>query len=185
MLIKNMQGTEKLKAIVELLEEGKTIEEIATMGGYSNKKNVKAFLVSKGYEFENKTDKVIKVPEEQEEALQRQMTAKELNLNIVNDEAKDNLLDLLSNYKEFKAMLEWYKSCDGQVSAKEKIEVVEVVEQGIKIDLPSYEGQSYRASIRINPIIWKQFDEFAAKHPEFDKSALIAMSMKEYIDRHK
>lgn len=179
-----MQGEEKLRAIQELLEQGKTIEEIATIGGYSNKKNVKAFLVSKGYEFEGKTDKVIKVPEEQEQALQGQMTFNELNLNTVNAEAKENLLDLLSNYKDIKAMLEWYKSGDGQVSAKEKIEIVEVVEQGIKIDLPKYEGQSYRASIRINPIIWEQFSAFANKHPEFDKASLIAQAMKEYMDKH-
>lgn len=180
-----MQGEEKLQAIVELLEQGKTIKEITTIAGYSNKKNVKAFLVGKGYVFEDKTDNIIKVPEEQEQALQGQMTVNELNLNTVNAEAKENLLDLLSNYKDIKAMLEWYKSGDGQVSAKEKIEIVEVVEQGIKIDLPSYEGQSYRASIRINPIIWKQFDEFCSKHPEFEKASLIAQAMKEYMDKYK
>lgn len=180
MLIKDMSAEEKLVAILELFEQGKNLEEVTKIAGYSRKTNVKTFLKNKGYDF----DEAELLVKDKQVSADSQLTVSDFALELDNRQAKENLIDLLSSYNDIKNMLEWYKSNDSQMSAS-KIEVVEVLEQGIKIDLPTYEGAAYRASVRINPIIWAEFDDFAKEHPEFDKASLIAQAMKEYIKKHK
>ncbi len=43
----------------------------------------------------------------------------------------------------------------------------EVINEGIKIDLP--ESETTRTTIRINKIIWDEFDSFCSENKEFNK----------------
>lgn len=186
-----MKADDKLKAILELLEQDKSIGEIAQIAGYAKKSNIKDFLKSKGYIFDG--DSICGMDQKQEEEPKRQelqqvqstdiQMADSFMLEIQNKKLQSNLLALANQYEEIQEMLIKIKSIDSQMTDT-KQEVITVVQEGIKIDLPDYEGQAYRASIRINPIVWQEFDEFASQHKEFDKASLIAQAMKEYIEKY-
>lgn len=55
----------------------------------------------------------------------------------------------------------------------------------IVISLPIETKTDFRATIRVNNIVWEQFSEFANAHKEFTKRDLISMALKEYIENHK
>jgi len=61
-------------------------------------------------------------------------------------------------------------------------EVIEVINQGIKIDLP--QSESTRTTIRINKEIWNRFEEFSKKNKEFNKQDLMAQALKEYMEKY-
>lgn len=192
MLIKEMKAEEKLQAILELLEQDKSLEEIAKIAGYARKSNIKDFLKSKGYIFDG--DSICGLDQKQEEEPKVQeiqkvessdiQMADSFMLEIQNKKLQSNLLALAKQYEEIQEMLVKIKSLDSHVTDT-KQEVITVVQEGIKIDLPDYEGQAYRASVRINPVVWQEFDEFASQHKEFDKASLIAQAMKEYMEKYK
>lgn len=192
MLIKEMQPGEKLKAILELIEQNKSLMEIAKIAGYAKKSNVKDFLKGKGYQFDgdNITNlhitelEVVEKPKLERGQSEDIYVTDSFMLELQNKNLQNNLLALAKQYDEIQDALLKIKTLDSQMTDT-KQEVIEVVQEGIKIDLPNYEGQAYRASIRINPVIWQEFDKFASKHSEFDKAALIAQAMKEYMCKHK
>lgn len=192
MLIKEMKAEEKLKSILELIDEGKDLREIAKIAGYAKKSNVKDFLKSKGYIFNG--DSICGLDQKQEEELKvqeiQQVQSNDIHMTdsfmieLQNKQLQSNLLALAKQYEEIQEMLVKVKSLDSQVTDT-KQEVITVVQEGIKIDLPDYEGQAYRASVRINPVVWQEFDEFASQHKEFEKASLIAQAMKEYMEKHR
>lgn len=57
-------------------------------------------------------------------------------------------------------------------------EVIEVINEGIKIDLP--ESETTRTTIRINKIIWDEFDKFCSENKEFNKQDLDGSSFKRF-----
>lgn len=196
MLIKEMPSNEKLKALLELFNEGKSLAEITAIAGYQKKSNVKDFLKGKGYQFDGdniinlhiagqsddihvtQTNKIKAVPvvkHETDNLLLKELQSREL---------QRDLIALAKQYDEIQEALIKIKSLDMHMTDN-RSEVITVVQEGIKIDLPTYEGKAYRASIRINPVIWEEFDKFSAQYPEFDKAALIAQAMKEYMEKHK
>ena len=195
MLIKEMSSDQKLKALLDLFNEGKSLEEITRIAGYQKKSNVKDFLKSKGYQFDK--DIIINVHSvghahdmlltqsnnTSQVSVDRHKTDNFLLKELENKSLQRDLIALAKQYDEIQEALAKIKSFDSYMTDNPK-EVITVVEEGIKIDLPDYEGPAYRASIRINPIIWKRFDEFASRHKEFDKSTLIAEAMQEYMKKH-
>lgn len=184
-----MKAEEKLKAILELIDEGKDLREIAKIAGYAKKSNVKDFLKSKGYIFNGDSicgleEEELKVQEIQQVQSNDIHMTDSFMIELQNKQLQSNLLALAKQYEEIQEVLVKVKSLDSQVTDT-KQEVITVVQEGIKIDLPDYEGQAYRASVRINPIVWQEFDEFASQHKEFEKASLIAQAMKEYMEKHR
>lgn len=57
--------------------------------------------------------------------------------------------------------------------------------EGIIIELPIETKTDFRATVRVNNVIWEQFGEFSNNHKEFTKRDLISMALKEYIENHK
>lgn len=60
-------------------------------------------------------------------------------------------------------------------------DVIEVIDEGIKINLP--QSETIRTTIRINKSIWDNFDEFSKKNKEFNKQDLMAQALKEYMSK--
>lgn len=56
---------------------------------------------------------------------------------------------------------------------------------GITVELPIETKSDFRATIRVNNVIWEQFSEFTNNHKEFTKRDLISMALKEYMENHK
>ena len=195
MLIKEMSSDQKLKALLDLFYQGKSLEEITRIAGYQKKSNVKDFLKSKGYQFDK--DIIINVHSvghahdmlltqsnnTSQVSVDRHKTDNFLLKELENKNLQRDLIALAKQYNEIQEALLKIKSFDSYMADNPK-EVV-IVEEGIKIDLTDYEGPAYISSIRINPIIWKRFDEFASQHKEFDKASLIAQAMKDYMEKHK
>lgn len=103
-------------------------------------------------------------------------------IDLKNDVLKGNILGLAKHYDEIMGLLTWYKAYGGQVSSNET-QVIEVVQQGIKIDLPK--SESIKTSIRVSKQVWEQFGQFAELNREFVKGDLLAQALKEYMEKHK
>lgn len=93
---------------------------------------------------------------------------------VINDEKiKNNLIGLANSYDKIMALINGY---DNQYDKKY---------DGIIIELPIETKTDYRTTIRINNVIWNQFNDFASKHSEFTKKDLLSMALKEYMEKYK
>lgn len=183
MLIKDIKDSkEKLKVILELIDQGKTQKEIAELGGYSRPSRIKEFLKNNGYIYDDKANTYQQIDENVDNTELCQVYDSSLSLPLDNQKFNNDLIELVHSYEEIKEVLAWYKKHDSHMT--DSVEIVEVIQEGVIIDLPAYEGASYRASMRINPVIWEQFDQFANKYSQYAKADLIAQAMKEYMDKH-
>ncbi|NOW25508.1 hypothetical protein [Clostridium butyricum] len=95
------------------------------------------------------------------------------NILVINEDMKNNLISLAQNYDKIMNLINQYdKLYDKRYD-------------GIIIELPIESKTDYRTTIRINNVIWEQFDEFANQHSEFTKKDLLSMALKEYIEKYK
>lgn len=97
----------------------------------------------------------------------------------VQQDIKANIINLANDYDKIQQVIKWF---DSRVDDKGMTEVIEVINQGIKIDLP--QSESTRTTIRINKEIWDRFDEFSNKNKEFNKQDLMAQALKEYMEKY-
>lgn len=103
------------------------------------------------------------------------------NTLIIHDrKVLDNLINLSNNYDKIIGLIEEYdKRYDSKSYSKYDNEY-----DGIEIKLPVETIKDFRTSIRINNVVWEQFDLFAEKHKEFTKRDLLSMALSEYIKKH-
>lgn len=100
------------------------------------------------------------------------------NTLVINEQLKENLINLAEDYSDIKDIIKWFKSRDD----KGNINVIEVI-QGINIELP--ESESIRTTIRINNDVWQQFNQFCDNNKHLNKQDLLGMCILEYIQKHK
>jgi len=94
-------------------------------------------------------------------------------LVIADEKIKNNLINLSKNYDKIMSIVQEYdkkydKGYDSMV-----------------IELPIETIKDFRTSIRINNVIWEQFNKFSEEHKEFTKRDLLSMALKEYMDKYK
>lgn len=106
----------------------------------------------------------------------------ELQQLVASEDLQMKLSSLLERYSELDSMLAWYKQQGGQEQDRCRTDVVEVINQGIQIDLPKVE--SIKTSVRVNKEIWEVFGLFAMQHSEFAKGDLLCQALKEYMEKH-
>lgn len=96
------------------------------------------------------------------------------NTLVINQkEIQNKLIGLAQNYdKILRVIQEYDKKYDNQYD-------------GITVELPIETKADFRATIRLNNVIWEQFSEFVNNHKEFTKRDLISMALKEYMENHK
>ena len=92
---------------------------------------------------------------------------------------KQDMIEIIEHKDEIFDMLEWFKNRDD----KGMTEVIEIINEGIKIDLP--ESETTRTTIRINKVIWEEFDVFCNENKEFNKQDLMAQALKEFMKNNK
>ena len=97
----------------------------------------------------------------------------------IQQDIKANIINLANDYDKIQQVIKWF---DNRVNDKSMTEVIEVINQGIKIDLP--QSESTRTTIRINKEIWNKFEEFSKKNKEFNKQDLMAQALKEYMEKY-
>lgn len=100
------------------------------------------------------------------------------NTLVINQkEIQTKLIGLAENYDKILEIIQKYdKKYDGQYDKEY---------DGITIELPIETKNDFRATVRVNNVIWEQFGEFANNHKEFTKRDLLSMALKEYMKNHK
>lgn len=100
------------------------------------------------------------------------------NTLVINKkEVQNKLIGLAQNYDKILEIIRAYDENDDAQYDKNNRNIV--------IHLPIETKADFRATIRVNNIVWEQFSEFANAHKEFTKRDLISMALSEYINNHK
>ena len=156
---------DKFKYILQLQEQGLTRHEIKDKLGYKRLDSMTKFMSNRGYKVVN--DRYIPSDD------------KGMTIDIQQD-LKANIISLANDYDKIQEVLKWFNN---KGDDKGMTEVIEVVSQGIKINLPK--SEIIRTTIRINKDTWDKFDKFAQEHKEFNKQDLMAQALEEYMNKFK
>lgn len=182
---------DKFKYILELQEQGLTRHEIKDKLGYKSLDSMTKFLKKRGYAFNNILNKYT-LKSEYDNNSTIVINAKELNKKediIIDDSSmkldiqqdlKVNIINLAENYDLIQRMLQWFENKEYDNSSTS---VIEVIEEGIKINLE--QSEIIRTTIRINQKTWDKFDAFCKTNKEFNKQDLMAQALEDYIEKHK
>lgn len=177
--------------INDLLDKGKTVKEIRKILDISEKKFQKEIKELgykynqklKQYEYITTDDKsminVSKVTTDSKKQNIILSDDKGMTINIHQD-LKSNIINLANDYDKIQEVLNWFENRSDDSSMTE---VIEVINQGIKINLPK--SETTRTTIRINKATWDKFDKFAQENKEFNKQDLIAQALENYMDSFK
>lgn len=173
---------DKVNYILQLQSEGKTRHEIKDIVGYKLLDSMTKYMRKYGYKVENNIyvlrDDNCHQKQNVEIPTVIQIDDKGITrsngLNI-----KQDMIDIIEHKDEIFDMLEWFKNRDD----KGMTEVIEVINEGIKIDLP--DSETTRTTIRINKVIWEDFDKFCNENKEFNKQDLMAQALKEFMKNNE
>lgn len=91
-------------------------------------------------------------------------------INKSDEEIKNNLLDLVSNYDVLKDIIELHRRNTS------------VIKQQIVIDIE--ESDSKLATLRVNSKVLEQFNEFCKDNKQYKKVDLLSQAMKEFIEKY-
>lgn len=176
--------------INKLLEQGKTVKEIREILGVGEKSFQKQ-IKKLGYKYNQKIRRYEPISEILETSLTNNSNNEIERLKKANDKSmifdipkeiepedfKNNLIDLAINYKKIKQMLDDFEH------TKSIQNVVEVVNQGIKIDNPETEVE--RTTVRVGKNILKNWNEFCDRNKQYSKKDLLGQALIEFINKYK
>lgn len=171
------------------LSKGRTQKDIEINDFKVNERVIAKRLTSRGYKridnqyikydksntvvtkdkYDNSNTRVIEVNKEEYD---------NSNTLVINQkEIQNKLIGLAQNYDKIIELIQKYDArYDAQYDKKQ---------EGIYIELPIETKTDFRATVRVNNVIWKQFSEFTNDHKEFTKRDLLSMALKEYMDKYK
>lgn len=169
---------DKVQYILQLQSEGKTRHEIKDILGYKLLDSMTKYMRKHGYKVENniyvlKDDGCHQDPNTKNATVLQSDDKCMTRINAFN--IKQDMIDIIEHKDDIFDMLEWFKNRDD----KGMTGVIEVINEGIKIDLP--DSETTRTTIRINKVIWDEFDLFCNKNKEFNKQDLMAQALKDFM----
>ena len=179
---------DKFKYILELQNQGFTRHEIKEKLGYKSIDSLTKFLKKRGYSFNNRLNKYTPIDDSSMTIVDRETKKVEeqdiilsddkgMTINIQHD-LKANIINLANDYDKIQEVIKWFNNKDDD---KGMTNVIEVISEGIKINLPK--SETIRTTIRINKSTWDRFDKFAKDNKEFNKQDLIAQALEEYMNK--
>lgn len=180
---------DKFKYILELQEQGLTRHEIRDKLGYKNLDSLTRFLKKRGYSFDDRLNKYTPIDDKGMTPTITEITSKKQDIILCDDKGmtidiqqdlKNNIVNLANDYEKIQEVLKWFEN---RSDSKSMTQVIEVVNEGIKITLPK--SKIIRTTIRINEVIWNKFKKFAEDHKEFNQQDLMAQALEEYMNKHK
>lgn len=173
---------EKANYILELQSEGKTRHQIKEILGYKHLDSMTKYMRKRGYKVENDkyTLKDDSCHQDGNAEIKPILTVDDNSMTI-NDanNIKQDMIEIIEHKSEIFDMLNWFKNRDDDSMTQ----VIEVINEGIKIDLP--ESETTRTTIRINKTIWDEFDLFCNENKEFNKQDLMAQALKEFMKNNR
>lgn len=173
---------EKVNYILQLQNEGKNRHEIKDTLGYKHLDSMTKYMRKRGYKVEN--DKYILNDDschQEENAEIKPISITDDNSMTINNpnSIKQDMIEIIEHKEDIFDMLKWFKNRDD----KGMTQVIEVINEGIKIDLPA--SETTRTTIRINKSIWEDFDVFCNENKEFNKQDLMAQALKDFMKSNK
>lgn len=188
----NLSLIEQVKYINSLLEENKTLTNIAKDIGigrstirdrfkkinyrYSKDSNkyIKDINVSNTGVIQGSAD-VMKNRQKELNTIDRadlkKYNVSNTSIDNFNSNIKDKLVNITNEYEVLMEMIELYKSNTN------------VLQSQICIDLPICDSEL--TSFRVNKKVLNDFNEFVKHNKEFRKIDLVSMALKEYMENHK
>ncbi|MEF9992565.1 MAG: hypothetical protein RR765_10740 [Peptostreptococcaceae bacterium] len=163
---------------MKLQIEGKTRHEIKDTLGYKHLDSMTKYMRNRGYKVEN--DKYILKDDSCHQVGNVEISTvfktddNSMTVNNSNN-IKQDMIEIIEHKEDIFDMLKWFKNRDDNSMT----EVIEVINEGIKIDLP--DSETTRTTIRINKIIWDEFDLFCGENKEFNKQDLMAQALKDFM----
>ena len=158
---------ETFKMVLELQEQGLSRHDIKDRLGYKRLDSVTRIMTERGYTIDKSLDKYIINKDD-----------KGMTISIQKD-LKNNIINLANDYDKIQEVLKWFEN---KANDKGMTEVIEVINEGIKINLP--EAETIRTTIRINESTWNRFKKFAEEHKEFNQQDLMAQALEEYMNKY-
>lgn len=174
------------------LAKGRTQKEIEINDFKVNERVIAKRLISRGYrkidnqyiKYDNSNTRVIKANKNKYDNNHTEVIGDDKqeydnsNTLVINQkEIQNKLIGLAQNYdKILKIIQEYDQKYDAQYDKEYA---------GIVVELPIETKTDFRATIRVNNVIWDNFSNFANNHKEFTKRDLISMALKEYMENHK
>ena len=162
------------------LEHIRSRRKVAKKLGLSKRKLTKQMKLN-NHEYDRKLKQFI-LNKKGAIALNRQtMIADESNHTDINipNEMKYKLVDILSKYERFNAMLEKYES---DMNSNNQSDVIEVPYR-LTVD---FEGDYKRTTVEINENIWNEFSQVCKdRHKQLDKRDLISIALQDFIRNYQ
>lgn len=183
----------EINNINKLLKQGKTVKEIREELGISEKVFQRK-IRELGYKYNQKAKQYKHNPNDDECMTSKSRVLREAEKQIENNivlsddkgmtidiqqDLKNNIINLANDYDKIQEVLKWF---DNKNDDNSMTEVIEVVNEGIKINLPK--AEIIRTTIRINESTWNRFKEFANNHKEFNQQDLMAQAIEDFIKKH-
>lgn len=174
------------------LAKGRTQKEIEINDFRVNERVIAKRLTSRGYKkidnqyikYDNRGAEVIKTKTEERDNNHikviedsKQEYDNSNTLVIKQKEIQNKLIGLAKNYDKILKIIQEYDEQSDEQSDKNN--------SNISIQLPMENKTDFRATIRVNNVVWENFSDFTNKHKEFTKRDLISMALKEYMENHK
>mgnify|MGYP003258752872 CR=1 FL=1 len=175
--------------INNLLQEGKSVKDIRTILGVSEKSFQKQ-IKQLGYKYNQKIKQYEPFTGTGASSLVKHENSIVSNKNdksmifdiqvegLDKETFKNNIIDLAANYERIKNMLDDYEHTNSIHAQSEILEV----STGIKIDNP--EGEVERTTVRISKDILLKWNEFCDKNKQFSKKDLLGQAMIEFIQKY-
>lgn len=170
---------DKVNYILKLQSEGKTRHEIKDILGYKLLDSMTKYMKKHGYKVENNIYVLRDDNCHQEQNIEISSLIQIDDKGMTKSNIKQDMIDIIEHKEEIFDMLKWFKNRDDNSMT----EVIEVINEGIKIDLP--ESETTRTTIRINKIIWDEFDKFCSENKEFNKQDLMAQALRDFMKNNK
>lgn len=91
---------------------------------------------------------------------------------VTNKENQDKFINIINRYDDIMDLLDNKR--------------INNFNNEIVIELPNEEGKKdTRATIRVNKVVWENFNEFYDKNKAFSKKELLSQALKEFIEKYE
>lgn len=164
------------------LSKGRTMKDIENNDFQVNERVIGKRLRRKGYVKQGnkyvlpegakmEDDKVTPIVIKPSQVITNREDDKKNQLVISDKNVMKKVLGLVDNYDRIMELL----ARDDKMYDK--------VYDGIVIELPA--SEDYRTTIRVNKVIYEEFDRFCTENKAFNKKDIISMALKEYMEKYK
>ena len=106
---------------------------------------------------------------------------------IIPNNLKVNLIELAKDYERIMNVVKMVEESEYDKMSYSKYDKMSYSEYDneINIRLPLETVKDFRATTRVNNVIWGQFDDFCKENKEFTKRDLVSMALLEYMQKYK